>query len=61
MQIDKEEYIKLRVAAETLSRLEAAGVDNWEGYSLSDKDGPTLEEFEENLRKELDSGTSKSD
>ena len=35
MEISKEEYLRLRVADATLTRLNAGGVDNWEGYGDS--------------------------
>lgn len=33
MEISQEEFDRLSKADATLSALEAAGVDNWEGYS----------------------------
>ena len=33
--IAKEEYEKLLTAAKKLRALEAAGVDNWEGYDIA--------------------------
>lgn len=55
MEVLKEEYIKLKVAAEELSRLNAGGVDNWEWYgeSLNPDGEPTLDEFKDALIKKL--------
>lgn len=33
--ISQKEYLKLMVADNVLSALEAAGVDNWEGYGIA--------------------------
>lgn len=35
LQISRKELVKLEEAQEQLRRLEAAGVDNWEGYSIA--------------------------
>lgn len=35
IEITKEEYIRLRIAEESLNRLEAGGIDNWEWYEES--------------------------
>lgn len=47
--IDNERYVRLLVAEETLRRLDAGGVDNWEWYSesLNPDDQPSLQVFEE--------------
>lgn len=37
-EISTSEYLELQDAAETLRRLEASGVDNWEGYSIAMED-----------------------
>lgn len=54
--ISAQEYIQLRVDSERLARLEIAGVDNWDWYSEAlygrKSDETTLDEFEENLKKE---------
>ena len=36
--IDKQLYLKLKRDSDFLRRLEAAGVDNWEGYSYAFED-----------------------
>ena len=48
VSISKKEYLKLQDAQEKLSLLEAGGVDNWEGYSISLEDyTPTSELYTE--------------
>ena len=52
--ISRERYIKLLLAEEVLSRLEAGGVDNWDWYgdALNPEDEPDLDTYEEMLIKE---------
>lgn len=38
IMLDFEEYAELKNRSEFLARLEAAGVDNWEGYSQACED-----------------------
>jgi len=53
--LSNQEYVGLLLAAETLIRLEEAGVDCWEGYG-GESFGPdfgngiNLEEYEEQLK-----------
>jgi hypothetical protein len=51
VEIDREEYLELFRAARMLDALEAAGVDNWEGYSEVDRDlvNKQVEEEEKKL------------
>jgi hypothetical protein len=53
--IDKEEYLRLRISDEKLGRLEAAGVDNWEGYgdALYPSDEVGFDEFTKALKAEF--------
>ena len=48
--ITKKRYLELKVDSETLTRLEAGGVDNWDWYdeSLNPDGEPDMDEFEEN-------------
>lgn len=41
--IDKDEYDRLKESDRVLALLEAAGVDNWEGYSDAFRDPETGE------------------
>lgn len=60
IEITKMEYFELRLAHEVLRRLENAGVDNWIYYEFvinsDDEDGITVDQFEENLKKEIYNG-----
>lgn len=48
IELTTQEYMKLVDAEEKLNRLEAAGVDNWEGYSIALSGyTPTSELYEE--------------
>ncbi len=53
--IPDEAWIELKMSEEILSRLQAGGVDNWEGYeeSLHGPEMP-LKDFEKNLETELE-------
>jgi len=58
IEITKMEYYELRLAHETLRRLENAGVDNWIHYEFVinddvDEDETTLEQFKETLKEEI--------
>lgn len=48
--ITKKLYLQLQVDSETLTKLEAGGVDNWDWYgeSLNPDGEPDMDEFEEN-------------
>lgn len=55
IKISKKRLINLLVKEELLDRLEALGVDNWDGYSDKDNEDyfeKSLDEYEENLRME---------
>jgi hypothetical protein len=57
IEISTERYVELCVAEEILSRLNAAGVDNWEGreYAFSDDiSDESIEDFEERITKEVE-------
>lgn len=55
ISISKEEYLKLRLAYETLCLLENGGVDNWHGYhdSLYEYADESIDKIEERLTKEI--------
>lgn len=54
MRINLSDYVEMKIAQEKLACLEAAGVDDWEGYCEA------LEEYDEaNRRTELSNSTSK--
>jgi hypothetical protein len=54
MEISKEEYFRLKCDSIKLQMLEAGGVDNWEGYSISLYDlSKDYDEEVEALKKEL--------
>ncbi len=57
--ISKDEYLSLKVDSERLRRLENGGVDNWDNYEDAlneneDEEGESMENFEINLRKEIE-------
>jgi hypothetical protein len=47
--ISKKLYLQLQIDSETLTRLEAGGVDNWNWYdeSLNPDNEPDMDKFEE--------------
>lgn len=54
VEISKETLTRLRIAEMRLHRLEAGGVDNWEGYGYSlNPDGElSYEDMVEQIKKE---------
>ena len=54
--ITKNKYLRLILAEEELTRLEAGGVDNWEwfGEALYPDNQPDLDTFEENETKRIE-------
>ena len=53
MVITVERIKQALIAEEKLDRLEALGVDNWEGYGFNDDEfEETLEEFKDKLENE---------
>jgi hypothetical protein len=53
MFISKEKYKQLVIDSETLQLLEAAGVDNWEGYSSALYSDDHLSILEKQLDQEI--------
>ncbi|MCK4819607.1 hypothetical protein KA005_27830 [bacterium] len=53
--ITKKLYLQLQVDSETLNRLEAGGVDNWDGYGESlNPDGELpMDKFEEDFKSRI--------
>ncbi len=47
MEISDKEYARLKKDSATLAKLEAAGVDNWEGYSFAFESDEDEDEGEE--------------
>ena len=54
--ISKDNYLHLLLTDEKLRRLECGGVDNWEWYgeSLYPDDQPDMDQFESDLRKQIE-------
>jgi hypothetical protein len=53
ISVDLEHYLDLVVRDEMFNRLEAAGIDNWDGYGEADISSSSLNEFRESIREEL--------
>ncbi len=53
--ISKEEYVRLRIADETINLLDIGGIDNWEWYgeSLNPDGGESFDDMEERIHKEV--------